>query len=76
MTETSPCTFQNFIDDTDEKILSTVGYIQDHVEVSFIWGLELKRKETFSRKKMKTGNEPLKSFLRVILEAKTIKNQF
>lgn len=34
MTETSPCTFQNFIDDTDEKILTTVGYIQDHVEVS------------------------------------------
>lgn len=34
MTETSPCTFQNFVTDLDEKILSTVGYIKDHVEVS------------------------------------------
>lgn len=34
MTETSPVTFQNFHDDTDERIMSTVGRIHDHVEVS------------------------------------------
>lgn len=35
MTETSPSTFQNFYNDTDERMLSTVGYIHDHVEVSW-----------------------------------------
>ncbi|XP_050548344.1 medium-chain acyl-CoA ligase ACSF2, mitochondrial-like isoform X4 [Daktulosphaira vitifoliae] len=36
MTETSPCTFQNFSNDSEEKILNTVGIIQDHVEAKVI----------------------------------------
>jgi len=36
MTETSPCSFQSFMDDTDERILTTVGYIQDHVEAKVV----------------------------------------
>lgn len=34
MTESGPSTFQNLIDDTDEQLLTTVGCIQDNVEVS------------------------------------------
>ncbi|XP_025420128.1 acyl-CoA synthetase family member 2, mitochondrial [Sipha flava] len=36
MTESSPCTFQNFYDDTDQKILSTVGHVQEHVEAKVV----------------------------------------
>ncbi|XP_026809191.1 acyl-CoA synthetase family member 2, mitochondrial-like isoform X1 [Rhopalosiphum maidis] len=36
MTETSPCTFQNFSNDSDERIMSTMGFIQDHVEAKVI----------------------------------------
>jgi len=36
MTETSPCSFQNFTDDSDERVESTMGFIQDHVEVSIM----------------------------------------
>lgn len=34
MTESGPSTFQNLIDDTEERLLTTVGCIQDNVEVS------------------------------------------
>lgn len=37
MTETSPCTFQSFTSDSDERVQSTMGFIQDHVEVSMIY---------------------------------------
>ncbi|VVC42214.1 Hypothetical protein CINCED_3A019046 [Cinara cedri] len=36
MTETSPITFQNYHDDTDEQIMSTVGQIHDHVEAKVV----------------------------------------
>ncbi|VVC42217.1 AMP-dependent synthetase/ligase,AMP-binding enzyme, C-terminal domain [Cinara cedri] len=36
MTETSPSTFQNLPNDTDERILSTVGRIHDHVEAKVV----------------------------------------
>ncbi|KAL4143266.1 hypothetical protein QTP88_005619 [Uroleucon formosanum] len=36
MTETSPCSFQNFTDDSDERVKSTVGFIQDHVEAKVV----------------------------------------
>ncbi|VVC42218.1 AMP-binding, conserved site,AMP-binding enzyme, C-terminal domain,AMP-dependent synthetase/ligase [Cinara cedri] len=36
MTETSPCTFQNMPNDTDEQIMSTVGRIHDHVEAKVV----------------------------------------
>ncbi|KAL4143270.1 hypothetical protein QTP88_005621 [Uroleucon formosanum] len=36
MTETSPCSFQNFIDDSDERVKSTIGFIQDHVEAKVV----------------------------------------
>lgn len=34
MTETSTCSFQHFNNDDDKRILSTVGHISDHIEVS------------------------------------------
>ncbi|XP_015374859.1 PREDICTED: acyl-CoA synthetase family member 2, mitochondrial-like [Diuraphis noxia] len=34
MTETSPCTFQSFLSDSDERVQTTMGFIQDHVEVN------------------------------------------
>lgn len=37
MTETAICTFQNVKNDENKRLLSTVGYIQDHVEVSRIY---------------------------------------
>jgi len=37
MTETSPCSFQNFLNDSEEQVQSTMGFIQDHVEVSMIF---------------------------------------
>ncbi|KAL5241656.1 hypothetical protein ACI65C_009066 [Semiaphis heraclei] len=36
MTETSPCTFLNFPSDSDERVQSTMGYIQDHVEAKVV----------------------------------------
>lgn len=36
MTETGICTFQHFKNEEEERVLSSVGYIQDHIEVSRI----------------------------------------
>ncbi|XP_027850755.2 medium-chain acyl-CoA ligase ACSF2, mitochondrial-like [Aphis gossypii] len=36
MTETSPCSFLNFINDSNERIMSTMGFIQDHVEAKVV----------------------------------------
>ncbi|XP_060838688.1 medium-chain acyl-CoA ligase ACSF2, mitochondrial-like [Rhopalosiphum padi] len=36
MTETSPCTFQHLSNDSDERIMSTMGFIQDHVEAKVV----------------------------------------
>ncbi|XP_025193594.1 acyl-CoA synthetase family member 2, mitochondrial-like [Melanaphis sacchari] len=36
MTETSPCTFLNFLNDSDERIMSTMGFILDHVEAKVV----------------------------------------
>ncbi|XP_060865725.1 medium-chain acyl-CoA ligase ACSF2, mitochondrial-like [Metopolophium dirhodum] len=36
MTETSPCSFQSFTDDSDERVKSTMGFIQDHVEAKVV----------------------------------------
>ncbi|XP_050428075.1 medium-chain acyl-CoA ligase ACSF2, mitochondrial-like [Adelges cooleyi] len=36
MTETSPCTFQNFSHDSEDKLLNTVGFIHDHVEAKVV----------------------------------------
>ncbi|CAI6367180.1 unnamed protein product [Macrosiphum euphorbiae] len=36
MTETSPCSFQNFTDDSDERVKTTMGFIQDHVEAKVV----------------------------------------
>ncbi|XP_050428074.1 medium-chain acyl-CoA ligase ACSF2, mitochondrial-like [Adelges cooleyi] len=36
MTETSPCTFQNFPHDSEDKLLNTVGFVLDHVEAKVV----------------------------------------